>query len=72
MVEQVASTDVGRGLGNQLGTLHGLSIPVGGAVDCHLDTTLLRGHGGVFVVRRDRKIVRGRLATVDVLDSFLQ
>jgi hypothetical protein len=45
-----------------------LTIPVGGAVNCHLNPAFLRCHGGVLVVRGDIKIMGGRLTTMDVLE----
>lgn len=67
VVEQIAGADVRAGLGNEFRALHGLTVPIGGAVDCHLNSALLRSHSRVLVARGDIEITRGSLTSMDVL-----
>ena len=53
VVEQISGPKIGASLRNQLCTLHGLTVPIGGTINGHFDTTELRGHSRVLVVRGD-------------------
>lgn len=69
MVEQVAGADVGGRLGDQLSTLHGLTVPVGGAIDAHFNSTKLGSSGRVLVVSIYIEVAGSRLAAVNVLSN---
>lgn len=66
MVEQIPSSKVGSGLGDELGSLH-LRVPGRGGVDGHLETALFTGVSWVLVRWAWVQVAGGGLASMDVL-----
>ena len=65
MVVERAGTEVGGGLGNQLGSLH-LRVPGSTRVNGHLEAEGLASDRWVLVLSTSIQVVRGRLASMDV------